>query len=201
MAIVLNTHAPFAVPIHEWTDVLSDKENKQLENYALKLEKNTSSNHISNVGGFQSHKKNPETTIELKPLYKKLDHCFNEFASHMKYKTKIGAQLDEGWFNINRKDNYNVWHTHPRSDFACCYYIKTPKNSGNIIFKNPIAEERHANYFEYTNYHCFNSIDYSIKPKESKLLIWPGYMQHMVETSKTNEARISFSLNLKIYYV
>ena len=60
MAIILNTHTPFAVPIHEWTDVLSDKENKKLESYALKLEKNTSSNYISNVNGFQS---DPKTFI------------------------------------------------------------------------------------------------------------------------------------------
>jgi len=163
MAIILNTHTPFAVPIHEWTDVLSDKENKKLESYALKLEKNTSSNYISNVNGFQSDPKTPETEVELKPLYKKIEHCFNEFASHMRYKTKINAQFTKGWFNINRKDSYNLLHTHPGCNFACCYYIKVPKDSGDIVFKNPISEERHTNHFEYDAYNSFNSIDYKVQ--------------------------------------
>jgi|TARA_R100001460_G_scaffold16846_5_gene36705 uncharacterized protein (TIGR02466 family) len=199
MAIILNTYSPFSVPIFEWTDVLSKNENKQLEKFALKLEKNEKSEHKSNEGGFQSEGKTPEIDIELKPLYDKIQHCFNEVASQMQYKKDIQVDLSRGWFNVNRKNSYNQLHTHPGCNFACCYYINVPKNSGKIIFKNPIQAETHMNHFEYKSYHSFNSIDYNIKPETSKFLMWPAYMEHSVETNKTDKPRISFSLNIKIY--
>ena len=38
------------------------------------------------------------------------------------------------WANINTKGNFNTPHTHPGSHYSGCYYVKVPKNSGNLYF-------------------------------------------------------------------
>ena len=38
------------------------------------------------------------------------------------------------WANINPPGGYNMPHIHPNSHFSGVYYIKAPKDSGNISF-------------------------------------------------------------------
>ena len=43
------------------------------------------------------------------------------------------------WANINPPGGYNKPHLHPNSHFSGVYYIKAPKNSGQIVFNEPRA--------------------------------------------------------------
>ena len=49
-----------------------------------------------------------------------------------------GIDFDiECWFNINCKGDYNNKHVHPNSDFSGVFWLKTPKECGNIVFESP----------------------------------------------------------------
>ena len=41
------------------------------------------------------------------------------------------------WANINPPGALNRPHLHPNSHFSGVYYIKAPKNSGQIVFNEP----------------------------------------------------------------
>ena len=41
------------------------------------------------------------------------------------------------WANINPPGGYNAPHIHPNSLFSGVYYIKAPKNSGNLVCNDP----------------------------------------------------------------
>ena len=43
------------------------------------------------------------------------------------------------WANINNKEDYNISHTHPYSHYSGVYYVKVPKNSGNLYFGESTA--------------------------------------------------------------
>ncbi len=44
------------------------------------------------------------------------------------------------WININQKNNSNQVHTHPACILSGVYYIKTPKECGNIQFMHPAQD-------------------------------------------------------------
>ena len=56
------------------------------------------------------------------------------------------------WFNISSFTNWNSPHSHvlyhdvyPYEKYSGVLYLKTPPNSGNIQFKNPVFNELNAN--------------------------------------------------------
>ena len=80
-------------------------------------------------------------------------------------------------------------------------WIKTPENSGNIIFESPY---NFNSYREITSYHdefknSFN-IDYNyyFSPFEGRMIVFPSHLQHQVTKNKSNEDRISVSFNIRL---
>jgi len=101
------------------------------------------------------------------------------------------------WFSINRYKDINRLHAHPRANISGVFYIKTPKNSGNIVFENPnwnidgtwIDE----NIIKRNSY---NHQSYFIQSAENLLVMFPSYLRHSVDTNNSQEDRISMSFNL-----
>ena len=48
------------------------------------------------------------------------------------------------WAIINKKDDFNVVHTHPNCYLSAAYYVKAPKNCGAFIAENPNIAKRYA---------------------------------------------------------
>ena len=53
----------------------------------------------------------------------------------MVWNLKLG--LGNMWANINPTYSYNKTHMHPNSLWSGVYYIKVPKNSGNLFLEDP----------------------------------------------------------------
>ena len=101
------------------------------------------------------------------------------------------------WFNINRHKDMNKLHAHPRAHISGVFYIKTPEESGNIVFENPNwnidsiwVDENIAQRNPY------NHQSYFIKGAENLLIMFPGYLRHYVDSNKSKQDRISMSFNL-----
>ena len=99
------------------------------------------------------------------------------------------------WSVVNKKNTFNVQHSHPNSLLSAAYYVKAKKNSGNIKFFDPKEMK--------TMYHPpiqkFNEISaeiIKIEPEEGKLLLFPSYLNHAVEENLSDEDRIVISFNL-----
>ena len=106
----------------------------------------------------------------------------------------------EGWKNINEPGNFNISHSHPRSHFSGVLWIKTPKNSGNIVFESPEIFNRYRELDSYSDEFRYDSnvyMTYYFTPKEGNILIFPSNLQHEVKENKSNEDRISYSFNIK----
>ena len=148
----------------------------------------------SNVGGWQSN------------ILFKEDSFFSHIISNIEFSSiqfarqlKMNEDLKVGgfWININKFKDYNQYHTHPQSIFSGVYYIKVPKNSGSIIFKNPSSLGIENNwYYDIKEYNSFNSCVWEINPYENKLLIFPGWLEHQVLPNLNCEERITLSFNV-----
>jgi uncharacterized protein (TIGR02466 family) len=167
-----------------------------LYKYCIEYEKNNESCNKSGIESFQSKDLNLNN-----PIINLLANYFLEnanYISYNNYKIKNKLSLGNFWFNINRYKDFNLEHDHPNSILSGVYYVKTPKNSGNLIFK--ISNTIHLYLPDdcLYEYNILNSSTYFFPPQENCLLIFPSWLFHHVEPNLSKEERISFSFNTKI---
>lgn len=120
------------------------------------------------------------------------------FDTFLNYGWKVDPKrirVREMWAIINKKDNFNIEHTHPNSYLSAAYYVKTPKNCGKFIASNPnlISKNYYPPIDKITQYNQKNS---GIEVEEGNLLLFPAYLPHKVEKNMSNEDRIVISFNV-----
>lgn len=144
-----------------------------------------SSSERSNVGGFQGD-----------DYYNEM--LFQEIGNYIpRLENKpLSSYTIHSWANINKEKHYNTRHTHLNTNIFLCgiYYVKTPKDSGNIRFYDP----RGAMMKEMTDHKYFydGSIYNYIVPEENMLLFFPSWLEHDVEENNSGEERISIAFNI-----
>ena len=149
------------------------------------MEKNQSVRK-SNRGGWQSDLYKPEG--EFLPLVKQI----KEFCNYLPLDIKQ-IQIPQLWVNVNKKGDHNIIHQHGAYHLAGTYYVKVPKDSGRIVFRDPrpgaISNVFMVNRFDKGEFKNINLM-------EGLLMIWPSYLEHFVEPSQTDEERISISFDI-----
>ena len=129
-------------------------------------------------------------------------HIFkSEIEKHLKeYCTKTGVpagsngswndnySIISSWFALFKKGNYAHIHNHGDCDIAGVYYFKKSGNDGNLFFCTP-------NKAEDTSF-IFNSRRIVTNSKEGEILLFPGFLDHGVQTNDTDDERVSLSFNI-----
>lgn len=165
----------------------------ELEQIAKSLEAAGESKiQASNHGGWQSEKQTYDSIKYVQPFLDSLTIIMNKI--YKEFNISKDAELNDYWFNINRKDNFNWAHNHPQCFFSAVYYIKFPDNSGNLVFERPDPLR------EWLSVHSVNeknSNSVLFKPTKNDLIIFPSYVKHRVEPNNTDDERISIALNFK----
>ena len=111
--------------------------------------------------------------------------------------SKQTVKISNMWAIINTGGASNSRHHHGNSDISAAYYVRAPKNSGEIVFYDP----RPAPVFSHplsTNSNSLNAMVNSITPVEGGLVLFPSYLDHSVNANLSNEERIVISFNLKL---
>lgn len=110
------------------------------------------------------------------------------------------------WINVNYKNNYNTIHEHlslndylneqtmnfdfkPYVYLSGVYYLKKPKESGDLIFTPP-------SYLVYLNHMFDHDFSYKVQAEEGDLVLFFPHEYHCVETNISNDERISIAFNL-----
>tara|TARA_B100000131_G_C17846243_1_gene503929 strand:+ start:44 stop:673 length:630 start_codon:yes stop_codon:yes gene_type:complete len=128
----------------------------------------------------------------------------NYFDKNNIFKDGTGFCMNSLWFMINSKGGYNKRHRHfHKTDCALSgvFWIKVPKDSGDIIFHNPDEYYNYQLNESYSNIvkNIFNQKNsYSISPKEGKVILFPSHLDHSVNKNFSNQDRISISFNINI---
>ena len=125
------------------------------------------------------------------------DHIKDVFNKYGWVFNPLKVKCTSMWAIINRKNSFNIEHTHSNNYLSAAYYVKAPENSGNFKASNPNIINR--NIFPKSNQGTeLNSNSVSIKINEGDLLIFPAYLPHSVEENKTEEDRVIVSFNIDI---
>ena len=134
-------HKYFAQPIFQYQLESYERHNQELKKYIYNAY-NEDPNGLSrsNQGGWHSK------PFDLKD---KSSAPFTFFQSIQKYVADVFKEygwlyvpgkvnLTEMWAIINKKNNFNIEHTHPNNYLSAAYYVKAPENCGSFIVTNPI---------------------------------------------------------------
>ena len=129
----------------------------------------------SNYGGYQS-----PNNLQSNSIFFPLIQIFNSINTEIT--GNPNNKITSMWVNISSFGNWNAIHTHAKESLnllSGIFYLKTPKNSGKILFHNPI-DVNHT---------------LEIEPKEGDILFFNSILPHMVAPNQSNEDRISIAFN------
>jgi uncharacterized protein (TIGR02466 family) len=121
-------------------------------------------------------------------------------ATAIDYEVKWSIQ---GWANINRFGDYHNLHNHPHSWLSGTYYVRVPpgeRPEGTRSDLDPNA----ISFFDPRPQANMLSIrgdpqvdpEHRLLPKAGELLLWPGFLHHLVHVNLSRQARISVSFNV-----
>ena len=197
-----NIYELFPDPIFHYKLENYKQINKELLNYILELQKNDKTgNTHSNKGGWHSQNfdivnQGPPINF-LNKIKDFLKHIIsNEFGwKYVPNKQRIVAM----WAIINKKSSFNVMHNHQNCYFSSAYYVKKPKNSGDITFFDP-KEAKTYRFPKIEKYTEYSAGAVTIKPEEGDLLIFPSYLYHEVGVNLSEDDRVVISFNVDIDY-
>ncbi len=180
----------------------------QFENYKIVNEemyqfiKNQQSNdqkgiNKSNVKGWHSNDFELNDD-EPQKFIKFISNSIEQVMTDMKWeKNKQSVKINNMWAIINTGGSANLRHQHGNSTISGAYYVRAPKDSGDIVFYDP----RPAPIYSHPNVESPNLLNAqvnSITPKEGALVLFPSYLDHSVNENLSNEERIVISFNIKI---
>lgn len=176
---------PFVTPIYS-----NQITGPQLNNVQLELEELVNKTEFRYNDEWKSHYIGGdfESTFEFKHFQNVLEENIPVFCN------EIGYQMPEykikSWFSMFKKNNYGHKHDHGTADMSGVYYYKTNGNDGDIKFYTP-AIQTNSSIFKH-----FCGRPFAHKPSVGKLLLFPGYLLHSIDTNLSNDERISLSFNI-----
>ncbi len=169
-----------------------DEDLKSLGEFAYNQ---TLTRSISNRGGIQTEDLNIKDKT-LKSLCEKLLEAIKTYAKQFGLTDNLFIQ--NIWLNINKKHNFNVEHTHPFSLISGTFYVKTNKDTGDIVFTNPNSMESYVKKEYIKEYNQSNSNVWWYTPQNNILILFPSWLKHQVEPNQSEEDRISISFNINV---
>jgi len=188
----MNRELYFATPVYV-KDVGTPEFNAQLEQNIINWSRQDKGVQKTNVNGWHS-----PTDMHLKPEYKMLVDLLHQ-AQHFIYNDELLDNepfLGNMWANINPPGGYNRAHTHPNSLWSGVYYVKAPINSGHLKVEDPkpsINISRPRRKQGQLPKHLWNEVHF--EPIAGRLIMFPSWLNHCVDTNQSNDIRISVSFN------
>jgi len=153
----------------------------------------------SNRGGWHSEnfKLGFKNTIQNKFAVEVQKYVLNAFQNYGWKTNDVNIRIKEMWAIINKKNDFNVIHTHPNCYLSAAYYVKAPKNCGRFQVESPNIARRHS-YPEISKQNDLNVEVAGIEIEEGDLLLFPGYLPHKVAKNESEEDRIVISFNVDV---
>tara|TARA_Y100001938_G_C8073170_1_gene424383 strand:- start:885 stop:1475 length:591 start_codon:yes stop_codon:yes gene_type:complete len=167
--------------------------NMELEKNIINWMNNDKGVQRSNVEGWHS-----PTDMQERPEYKKLVNDLFEAQYKIYNEEYLDSEpyLGNMWANVNPPGGYNNAHIHPNALWSGVYYVKTPKNCGNLKINDPRAAAsmtRPRNKSGKLPIRLWREVNY--EPKAGRCIMFPAWLTHCVDVNRSNDVRISVSFN------
>ena len=188
----------FPEPVFKYRFEKFKEFNNELTDYIYKLRsKDNVGLTKSNRGGWHSKnfKLDNKDSIQFKFAVEIQKYILDVFQNYGWKTEQNRIQIKEMWAIINKKDDFNVIHTHPNCYLSSAYYVKAPENCGKFLIENPNQAKKHF-YPQLANKTELNMPIAGLDVNEGDLLLFPGYLPHKVAKNESDEDRIVVSFNV-----
>ena len=188
----------FATPI--WTSIIpKHKEvNKKMFGFIKSLQKKDQLGiNRSNLLGWHSNNfdlKLKESRFFVDSISSQLNFVLTNMGWDIKNQE---VKITGMWAIINKKNSSNAMHSHSNNYISAAYYVKAPKNCGDIVFHDPRFAATYR-YPKISKTNKLNSNIVSFQPKEGMLVLFPSYLQHSVNLNQSNKERVVISFNINL---
>ena len=182
----------FPTPIYI-ADIQDPTLNQELERDILNWMNQDKGVVRTNVKGWHSH-----TNMQDLPEYKRLVSMLYAAQKTIYDQEHLDSEpfLGNMWANINPPGSMNRAHIHPNSLWSGVYYVKASENSGQLKIEDPKSValmvrprmkqgKPPKRLWREDNY----------EPKAGRLIMFPSWLNHCVDTNESNDIRISVSFN------
>lgn len=170
-------------------------DNAPIEQFCLEQQKASAGRVISNGGGWQSENLDANTPA-LAALFAEVDKRLQEVHRAFALAPAMRQVITEAWININGRGHFNYTHDHPGSLFSAVYYVKGGADKGELELKTPIVPHTYTISNEMVGaFNAFTGHAMVIPPVTGDLVIFPSWLLHRVNMSRSDEARISIAFN------
>ena len=190
----------FPEPVFKYKFEKAEFFNNKLAQYIYDLQKEDLNGLTkSNRGGWHSKdfKLTDQNSIQFKFALELQKYIFDTFQKFGWETGKNNIRITQMWAIINKKNDFNIVHTHPNSYLSAAYYVKAPKDCGKFQVENLNIARRHSSP-EIIKKNELNAQVGGLEINEGDLLIFPGYLPHKVAKNESNEDRIVISFNVDI---
>ena len=126
--------------------------------------------------------------LGLNRLTKEIDSHIKQYCSELEFNVK--EYVLSSWLTKFEKGNYAHIHNHAHADISGVYYYKTNGEDGEIFFEPPVPWFKTSICYEKWRRRWMYT------PKEGKILLFPGWLEHGVKTNLTDNVRMSLSFNV-----
>ena len=188
----------FPEPVFKYRFEKFKEFNNELTDYIYKLRSEDNVGLTkSNRGGWHSKnfKLDNKDSIQFKFAVEIQKYILDVFRNYGWKTEQNRIQIKEMWAIINKKDDFNVIHTHPNCYLSSAYYVKAPENCGKFLIENPNQAKKHF-YPQLANKTELNMPIAGLDVNEGDLLLFPGYLPHKVAKNESDEDRIVVSFNV-----
>jgi uncharacterized protein (TIGR02466 family) len=196
MAMNVERQEYFATPI--WIRQIDDCEalNAELEQaiYALRDE-DPLGTRKSNFMGWQSQPDLPNN-----PNFKPVLDIVLETSEVVRQDLNIPAEhpfrVLAAWCGINPTGATNNTHVHPNSTISGVYYVRAPKNCGDIRLLDARSAHLMTKQGDVDPDNPLTWEAVSVTPVSGKMVMFPAWMPHNVQPNISREDRVVISFNL-----
>jgi uncharacterized protein (TIGR02466 family) len=149
------------------------------------------------------HFRNYNDLWEYKDKFPGLQKLYDEFLKNaavyanacygLDYKPEYFTVL-EGWATSLKNDSEEFRiHNHRLTDLACVYYANVSDDSGDIEFYDPRGGLGFVSLDSAKPYNV-----YRYRPKTGQMILFPGWLLHVIRQNKSDVNRISVATNIKL---
>jgi len=182
----------FPTPIYI-ADIKHPTLNQQLERDIINWSNQDKGVVRTNIKGWHS-----TTDMNLKPEYQDLVNMLHEAQRTIYDQEHLDSEpfLGNMWANINPPGSMNRAHIHPNSLWSGVYYVKASENSGQLKIEDPRSVAlmvRPRMKQSKPPRRLWREDNYD--PKAGRLIMFPSWLNHCVDTNESNDIRISVSFN------
>src|SRR5260221_3814738 len=136
----------------------------------------------------------------IQDFRKQMDQHIQGFLNH--FRPEARKKKDQfrlrGWLNVNKAGDFNTLHSHPGCFLSATYYVKVPvgMRGGENLFRDPRGPA--VAMYETPGIELpwiGSGIGIPITPVTGKLLLFPSWLEHRVESFTGEGERISIAFN------